>query len=365
MMDFTLGLFKRAAPVDTSALGETVLAMAVAHGSAIASGCTAVLIDSGGRTRRAAAGAPLALAPGETAWLFRPGPYRGDLRPFAAAPELGLRLCLVIDGADPRVQQQRFDLYLASEVQGVAVTLDAAALFAAIESALQRELAQGHLALPPCTTLDEWNSFRAGLNQLLYLRFGVTIDECLPVDLGDHIDYAAMLTARAAAGEVECVVPAPPAPMPAPAPAPPSSARDQAAMRRLFLELPCLMGGWRTAVLPRGAAQFRRQQALLRRLDLVSLAVTTMPALALAAPGVPLEPGQQARRANHSARACASLDDGWALLARLQLAEDGLAGPSLETLFDDAERIVANLECDVAGRRAVFEKDPDFEKAPS
>ena len=427
-----------AAP-DPAALGERLLAMVVPAGSAVASGCTAVLIASSGRTRRPVAGAKVAIEPGETAWLFRPGPYQFEVRPFAAAAELGLRLSLVIDAADPRAQQQRFDLYLASEVQGERCQLEAVAFCAAIEGAVQRELALGHLALPPCTTLDEWNSFRAGLNRLLYLRFGVTVDACLPVDLGDRIDYAAMLAALVAAGVVEAAAAASPVPAAAPpaalpttsttpsttpanppptanppppatapllahaptpttplnattaaspaiaatpaTPAPPAiaatpvtaaalttaatpAARDAAALRRLFLELPCLMGGWRAAVLPRGALQFRRQQALLRRLDLVSLAVSTMPALALAAPGVPLAAAQQVRRASHSVRACVWLDDGWALLARLQLAHsapgavDAPAQRSIDDLFDEAERIVANLECDVGERRALAAAEP-------
>jgi hypothetical protein len=348
-----IGLFRRtlrAAPVDTSALGESALAMAVASGSAQPGGCTAVLIDPQGRTRRLAAGARVVAGPGETAWLFRPGPYRLQLRPFAAAPEIGLRLCFVIDAADPQAHQQRFDLYLASEVQGRAAVLTAADFFVAIETAVQRELAQGKLALPPCATLAEWNLFRAGLNRLLYLRLGVTVDECLPVDLGGQVDYAAVLRARAASAQTllpaeQASAPAPPPPGTAPALA------DAQALRRLFLELPCQMCALRVAVLPRGQQLFADHQALLRRLDLASLQVGTMPALALAAPGVPLDPSRQSRRAAHARRACEALDELWALLARLQ-GEAGEAA-DLADLFDDAGRIVANLEAGLDGRRDV------------
>lgn len=387
-----IGLFKRqqrAAPVDTSKLGESLVAMVVPAGSAQPAGCTAVLIGAQGRARRIEASARLAPEPDETAWLFRPGPYRLALRPFAAAPELGLRTSFVIDAPDPRAHQQRFDLYLASEVQGAGAVLTSAVLttadlFAAIEAALQRELAQGHLELPPCTTLAEWNAFRAGLNRLLYLRFGVTVDECLPVDLGDRVDYAALLRQRAAAGPVTpLAVPTVDAGLHAASPptgtvaTPPT---DAAALRRLFLELPCLMCALRVAVLPRGQAQFRRHQDLLRRLDLVSLQVTTMPAIELAAPNVPLDGENHARRAAHAARACLSLDDAWSLLARLQddvVAGDGAAHGSaapaaldsqldtrLDTLLDDFERIVANLECDLAGRRAVTAPDAGAEVSP-
>jgi hypothetical protein len=357
-----IGLFKRqprAAPSDTSQLGHSALAMVVPPGSAQAPGCTAVLIDPAGRARRIEASARVAPAPGETAWLFRPGPYHFDLRPFDAAVELGLRLSFVIDAPDPHAHQQRFDLYLASEAPAGGV-LRAADFFAAIEDAVQRELRQGHLELPPCTSLAEWNSFRAGLNRLLYLRFGVTVDECLPVDLGGQVDYAAILAARAASAPPQDS-PATPMPTAASEPAPlvavlPPAPGDAAALRRLFLELPCLMCALRLAVLPRGPALFRRHQELLRRLDLLNLQVATMPALALAAPALPLDGANQQRRAFHSRRACAALDEAWALLARLQLADQSTVQTdvaALDGLFDDAERIVANLECDLHGRRLV------------
>jgi hypothetical protein len=118
-------------------------------------------------------------------------------------------------------------------------------------------------------------------------------------------------------------------------------------MRRLFLELPCLMCGLRLAAMPAAQEQFHRQQALLQRLDLLSVGVNAMPALGLAAPGQPLAPDAQARRARHSRRACASLDEAWALLARLRQAGEA----ALPLLYDEAERIVANLEADCESRR--------------
>lgn len=338
-----IGIFKwpeRAMAVDTSALGASVIAMPLRSGCAIPAACAGVVIDQGGRTRRAPEGSRLALAPGEAAYVFHPGPYCADLLPFAAAPEIGLRVAFAVDWPDPRVAQQRFDLFLASEADGPLALAD---FCAALGAALRHELAQGNLELPPCTSLAEWNAFRAGFNQLLYTRFGVTVEECIPVDLGGQVDFAQLLLARAAARE-----PAPPpdpiaAAASAPAPAP---LTDERALRRLFLELPCVMCALRLAVLPAGQL-FRRHQQLLQRLDLVSLSVATMPALELAAPGVPLETFQQARRIHHSGRAVAALDEAWALLARLQLAD----GTQLEGLFDDAERIVANLEYDSGERR--------------
>jgi hypothetical protein len=346
-----IGLFRRAdkpTVADAAALGQTMLALPLPASCAVPAGCVGLVVDKAGRTRRLAPGTRATPADGERACCFHPGPYHADLLPFAAAPELGLRLSYAIDGPDPRVCQQRFDLYLASETDG---TLGAASLAGAIEAALQRELAQGNLDLPPCTTLDEWNAFRAGFNQLLYMRFGVTVDDCLPVDLGASVDYAQLLLARARHAADEARAPAPGdavpgALLPQPAIAQ-STDNDAAALRRLFLELPCVMSALRMAVLPPGQALFRIHQALLQRLDLASLSATTMPALELIAPGEPLAAIEQARRSAHAVRAAAALDEAWALLARLRLADAG----KLDALFDEADRIVANLESELAGRR--------------
>ena len=334
-----------APPADTSALGVSMLAMPLAaplpSGCVVPAACVGLIVDAGGRTRRLAAGARLAVCHGEQAWFFHPGPYSHDLRPFAAAPEIGLRLAFTINCPDPRIAQQRFELYLASEARE-QITLDA--FCASLESALQRELAQGGLDLPPCTTLGEWNAFRAGFNQLLYTRFGVTVDDCVPVDLADQVDFAQLLSARV--GTLE-----PPAPE-APRQMVESADTDRYALRRLFLELPCVMCGLRLAVLPPGQQLFRQHQALLQRLDLASLSVNTMPALELAAPGQPLAGAAQARRIAHSRAALSALDEAWSLLARLRHAAAG----QLDELFDDADRIVANLQTALAARRAI---EPD------
>jgi len=349
-----LDLFKRMARApafDAAGLGAQVIARPIASGCMLPAGGVGVAVSSTGHTRRILAGGRMVLAEGEAGWCFHPGPYGCDLVPFAAAPEIGLRVHFAIDSPDPRVTQQRFDLFLASEGAG-ELALDA--LAGRIEAALQRELAQGNLELPPCTTLDEWNAFRSGFNQLLYTRFGVTVDDCVPVDLADTRDFARMLAARAVADAV-----AAPLPLAAPAAAPAlaDAGRDDArALRRLFLELPCVMCRVRQAALPQGQGLFHQQQALLQRLDLVCLAASTMPALALAAPGQALDSGNQARRAHHSLRAAVALDEAWALLARLERAED----EGLEVLFDEADRIVANLEYELAGRKRVT---PDGEDA--
>src|SRR5471032_2790707 len=189
-----MGLFtrRRRQTTDTGGLGTSVVALRFEDGDVAPVGAAAVIFNAAGYARRAAAGRVVA-AEGEIIYCVHPGPYSIDLTPYTVAPELGLRLRFLIDAADPRVTQQRFDLFLFSEA---GAQLDVAAFGAAIEAALQAELNQGSLDLPPCTALEEWHAFRAGLNQLLYTRFGVTVDDCVPVDLGDSRDFAQMLAAR-------------------------------------------------------------------------------------------------------------------------------------------------------------------------
>ncbi len=447
-----MGLFtrRRTPAADTSGLGLSLIAQRLGQGDAAPAASTVVVFNPAGHARRMAAGR-VACNQGEIAYCFHPGPYSVDLLPFAAAPEIGLRLRFVIDAANPRVTQQRFDLYLFSEADG---QLTVSAMGAALEQALQAALAQGGPDLPPCTSLDEWNVFRAGLNQLLYTRFGITVDDCVPVDLGDDVDYAAILRKRAASavasdavailaaealvaetlaaeaeeradgGSAAATVAAPPpvasgsagegdgatasraardssnlrreptaaAPLAgdiaqaaAFAGAAPSGGtvpghgeradrnavghadraavdhaeRDARALRRLFLELPALSGALRLLVLPPGLDIFQSQQALLQRLGLLCLSVASMPSLAWAAPDRPLAAPQQRRRSDHSLAAVGALDEGWSLLARLQLAN----AARWPQLLEEADRICANLEFHLELRRAPCAAD--VRKEPS
>jgi hypothetical protein len=370
-----LGLFKRTQPgFEAGDLGRGLVALPLRTGCIPPAGCAVVVVGAGGHTRRGAPGKKIELRDGELAWTYHPGPYTVDLAPFAQAAEIGLRTSFAID-LDAGGERHRFDLLLAAEAQG---PLHLATLTRALEEALQRALAQGALELPPCTTIDEWNAFRQGLNQLCWMRFGLTVDDCVPVDLGETRDFAGVLAARAAQASAEAQADTPvriepqlgetkatlaagaeAGDIPADdAPAVP----DARALRRLFLELPGLMCGLRMAALPSNQDQFRRQQVLLQRLDLLSVAASTMPALDLAAPGQPLAASEQQRRARHSRRACVSLDEAWALLGRFN-ALGGAGGQSgqraqpgadaLARLYDEAERIVANLELDAGARRGV------------
>jgi len=355
-----MGLFtrRRRQATDTSGLGASVIALRVGDVDVAPVGTALVIFNAAGYARRAVAGR-VAPGEGETVYCVHPGPYSIDLIPFAAAPELGLRLRFLIDASDPRVTQQRFDLFLFSEAEA---QLSVAAFGKAIESALQSELNQGSLDLPPCTALEEWHAFRAGLNQLLYTRFGITVDDCVPVDLGDSRDFAQMLAARvqriATDLQFKADAPGPEiAPSPVAAPSrvaaraairPAVREADAKSLRRLFLELPALTSGLRVLALPAGQATFQSHQQLMQRLGLIALSVGTMPSLDWAAPDQSVSALEQNRRSADSARAVLSLDEAWALLARLQLA----VPMQLDELFDDADRIVANLEHHLQRRRA-------------
>ncbi|MGZ5198491.1 MAG: hypothetical protein ACXWC4_01885 [Telluria sp.] len=341
-----LRLFQRTARQDgpgIKALGTQSVALVLPPNAAVPEGCCGVIADADGRTRRAVPGRRLKLVSGETAWAFHPGPYAAQLVPFATAPEIGLSVHFAVDSPDPRLEQQRFDLYLASECAG---QLDLATLVQEAQQALQRELAQGNIELPPCATLDEWNAFRAGFDRLLYTRFGLVVDDCIPIDLGDCVDYGRMLLERLGDAGTPLAEPAAP-----PLRRPPADAHaiDARALRRLFLELPCLMRALRLSAAPSTGDEFRSLQHMLQRLDLASLAVATMPALELVAPGQPLPLEARVRRARHAEQAAAALDEGWALLARFERAD----GVQFALLLDELDRILSNLERHCAGRRAV------------
>ncbi|MFC0168426.1 hypothetical protein ACFFKC_10060 [Pseudoduganella danionis] len=351
-----MGLFSRrkATGTELSGLGSSMIALPCEAGSVVPAGCTLVLGSADGQTRRVAA-AKVVLGQGERAWCFHAGPYTLDLQPFAAAPEWGLRLRVLVDAADPRVSQQRFDLFLQSEV---AQPLSGAALCSALQGAVQSALALGTLELPPCTTVEEWHAFRAGLNQLMYTRYGLTVDDCVPVDLAPQADYAAMLRNRALA-PVAAPVPliiAPPVPQPQAGAVAYVAQDDAAGLRRLFIELPALCSALRLLELPAGVSSFEAHQAVLLRLGMATLNASSMPSLGWATPDQPLPVLQQQRRIAHTLLAVQALDQAWAVLARMQLARSS----EWLALLDETARICANLETGLAGRRQPY---PPVEEA--
>lgn len=339
-----IGWFRRAGAAATGTLGSVDVAVRVPSGTVVPRNCVGLVFDAGGKSRRSAAGNRVQAVGAELACCFHPGPYQVDLQPYASAPEIGLQLRFVIDAPDPRLPVQRFDLYLASEANG-ALALETAR--AAMQDAIRHGLAQGSLELPPCTSLDEWNFFRAGLNELMFVRFGVVVDDCVPVDLAERtqaapVDYARSLRERAQAVAAAQKPGVPFDPVMA----------DARALRRLFLELPAVMAGLRQAALPAGCEAFHRHKALLQQFDSANLVVGTMPSLSLEAPGIVLDASGQVRRARKAQEATAALDEAWALLARLRLAGEA----QLPALWDEAERIGANLSMALAARRAVREE---------
>jgi len=318
-----------------------------------------------------------------------------------------------------------------------------------VQLAVQNALAEGLLDLPPCTSVEEWHAFRGGLNELLYTRFGVTVQDCYPIDLHPATDLAATLAATlatyrarpdapsdaapptvtrrnaaptaaaqpaaapsAAAGIVPSAVapagastptaatatgaaaivpveggdgeaaagsasrsapaagsarghapfaghpaaqPAPqfapvsesaPAPQSSPAKAATSAAADAFALRRLFLELPPATTALRMITPP--ASAFATQQELLQRLSLAALDVNTMPSLAWKTPGQPLPEAAQGARAAAAEQATTALNTIWSLLAKLKQAPEADIGQ----LFDEADRLIANLEFALFARRS-------------
>lgn len=377
-----MGIFsrRRKQAADTGGLGETLIALRLDAGNIAPAQATVVVFNAAGHARRTAAGR-VACEPGEMAFCFHPGPYSVDLTPFATAPEWGLRLRFVIDAANPRVTQQRFDLYLYSETAGRLALADFAAT---VEMALQAELAQGALDLPPCTSVEEWHAFRAGLNQLMYTRYGVTVDDCVPVDLGEQVDYAAILQTRARLAALEASIAAArdederqsggdilPSAAVIPATGTDTGTgagrvadvgrrpmatqasvaeQDARALRRLFLELPVLSAELRLLTLPEGTEIFQQHQSLLLRLGMAALNVNTMPSLAWAAPDQPLPAEDQALRSAQTLIAQSALDEAWSLLARLQ----GASHEQWSSLLDEADRICANLETGLSLRRTTY-----------
>ncbi len=243
--------------------------------------------------------------------------------------------------------------------------LAAESVAAAIQQAVQGALQLGTLELPPCTSDEEWHAFRGGLNELVYTRFGLVVEDCVPVDLHPTIDFAAQLLAASPVVYAPAPAPAPvftpeppstsvsaPAPerAPAQASAPAPDARtdadaDAAALRRLFLELPALAAGMRALPMQEGDGSFAPMQGILRRLALAAVNANTMPSLTHSAPSRRLPEKTQQLRATHALAAQSALDEGWALLASMR---SGLEPAKL----DDTGRMLSNLEHSLAQRRS-------------
>jgi hypothetical protein len=282
-----------------------------------------------------------------------------------ATPEIGLKIAFVLDSLDPRVNVQRFDLFLASEIEQ---DLSLASMQARLENGLQAELAAGGLECGACMSLPEWMRFRAQLERWLYTRFGLVIEDCALLDLGEQVDYAQILLQRAAAVSAAPAAVVQPEPMPeippeAPPELPPEAPQavrsdkgrevpgmsDAAQLRRLFLELPDFTARWRAMNPPGG--YFALQQTTAQRLSLLKAQVSAMPALAWASPQQALTAAQIKTRSGHMQQAIAAWEQAWFLLARLTQAQGDAEQWQRER--DEIDRILANLEYTLAARAAL------------
>lgn len=161
----------------------------------VPAGAIGIALDAQGHSTRYLAGQRMPLPDqGKVFWVY-PGPFRCSVQLHPATPEIGLALSFVLDAPDPRVREQRFDLFLASEVEG---TLTVAQLAQRWQAQLQHEWASGGIDCGPCLVIREWMRLRGQLERWLYTRYGLTIEDCALVDLGAEVDYAALLLQRAA-----------------------------------------------------------------------------------------------------------------------------------------------------------------------
>jgi hypothetical protein len=370
-------------------LGETHIAWPATARMAVPVGCIGIAILADGSSRRYASGQIMPVdqqnsqqkSPQKSFWVHA-GPYHTQLCLHPSTPEIGLKIQFVLDSPDPRASVQRFDLFLASEIER---DLSLAAMQARLENGLQAELAAGGLECGACMSLPEWMRFRAQLERWLYTRFGFMIEDCALVDLGEQIDYAQILLQRAADLSVtattadavlpeELTMPQTQAQAQSPAvpeipempetsagwrtrPTRPTRAshdpgiRDAAQLRRLFLELPDFTARWR-AINPPGG-YFSLQQTTAQRLSLLKAQVSAMPALAWASPQQGLTAAQINIRSGHMQQAIAAWEQAWFLLARLTQAEGDAEQWQRER--DEIDRILANLETTLAARAALPE----------
>lgn len=172
-----------------------LLAQRLSQAAPVPAGWIGIAIAVDGSSSRYHSGQNIA-PPWQKAFLLHSGPHRCQLCLHPATPEIALDLRFVLDSPDPRVPQQRFDLFLSSEIDD---DLTLAAMAARLQAGLQAEFASGGLDCFAQMSLPEWMRFRAQLERWLYTRFGLTVEDCALVDVGDQVDYAQILLARAAA----------------------------------------------------------------------------------------------------------------------------------------------------------------------
>lgn len=260
-----------------AALGQNCIALKLHAACTVPPNCLGINLAQQ-PAQRLAAGATLAAG----AYLVHPGPYALRLQPHPEVAEIVLALKLVLDQPDPRLPEQRFDLFLRTEGTD---QIEAAQFCAQLQTCVQQAVQDQQLSLQTCASAKEWQQFRAGLEKLLYVRFGWSVEACLPQDIGTQLDAADVLLAQAAQLDSLEASATPPqvradntanqAATQAPTEASPATANSRALMRRLFLELPALVQAWRQLPWPIDSALFAQRQLLFHRLDMISAEVAT------------------------------------------------------------------------------------------
>ncbi|WP_338845039.1 hypothetical protein V8J88_15210 [Massilia sp. W12] len=283
-----------------------------------------------GQARIAAGGQ---LQPGD--WLLAPGPHTLQFPLLAAWPECGVSLQICASTPDPRLPQQRLELYLQEFARQYGPHLSLSHLQSQIAQSVQNACARGRIRLSSCPDAHEWQSARSELEKLLYLRFGWLVENCLPCALQPG-EAQALALLQAADHAQAAANAAPAAPPEAPAALPPTAT---ALAQRLFLELPALAHSWRAQTLF-GAAHAQRQQ-LLRQASLLE---------ALAA----LPPRQEAGAAPSSAHAQAwqALDACWETLAHARHDDSASQHSALQawqTMLTQSEAALRPTEARRAG----------------
>ncbi len=236
------------------------------------------------------------------------GPYTAKILPQADIPELALHLQLVIDQLDNAVAEARFALFLHSElIEELSLT----ELTRRIQECVNAQVAQGYLLIDTCPSAAEWQEYRAQLEKLLFTRFGLSVEDCLPVDLAEQVDYASQLIAQElAVASAEITEPSAQLTPVKHSTIFPRHLTEIAVSRRMFLELPALCRQWRALAWPRDVALFARLQAVAQRMDLLEAHYASPPT------------ALQRRQAQ---QLFLTLEQAWALLARLQLVNFAVA----------------------------------------
>ena len=198
-------------------------------------------------------------------WLLAPGPHALQMPLLADWPELGIALQIAADTPEPRLPQQRLELYLQDLAQSGHSELTLQRLQDDLAACLQHAWQQGRLQLPTCASAQEWQACRAWLQKTLYLRFGWLLHDWRPCELAAGQAQArrecdlrqqamAQHAAMPAAAPIAPTAPIAEEPAPQQLPAAPDAPAIHAAVHvPVHAPVPTSAQGPATAVAPAGA----------------------------------------------------------------------------------------------------------------